>query len=324
MNKMGKFKICSFDSEKLHWIQSSPYAILFLISCLGEVTSSRITYFINRYTTLDLNTSRSFSEAIIKELLCSGNIYESKGGFFSILPPYCVQKGIEDWVVLGDARIDQILSSNALAFEITSRANISGEIFLERMLLSTKDDAINLFKILGIRLFQNHELLNLVPDIEGLQIPIPWPGYDPGSYSRWEVLNENGVWEEIEYSVNFKPGIYKGVNTDRSGKVVFEKYFYKHKNGWSPITSDEANLWLFRLAYQANKSYCSYYSTAEAKLKLPFRVPYSAYVALQYLGQKRNILNNQIIVEGIDYQSASIICQKLKIHMQLEGDQKCV
>lgn len=315
---MEGLKVLPYDQGRRICRENCPYAALLIISCLGEISHSKLTLFLNRYTIEKGGLDSRFTEHVISSLLRSGHIYEVRGGFYSALPSYAVQRDLEEWVILGDARVDHALRKQAPVFEVRSHARIN-EVNLERLLLATREDAEKVFQVTGTRAFQLTELLELIPDAKSLSVPKAWPNYVPGSYLRWQALDKQGRWESMESESDIVQGICRGLISDSEGKVISARYFFRHRDGWSPITSEEANLWVFKLADTAGEPYSAQFLTSKKVLVMPVGLPYTAYFVLKYLGHRGVVRGDQFVVEGVDYSVAQTVCQRLHIRLGVEA-----
>jgi hypothetical protein len=296
--------------------ENCPYAALLFISCSGEISNSKLNRFLDRYTLVDVPDNR-LADNIVKTLLRSGDIYEVRGGSYSALPSYAIQRSKEEWVILGDARVDHILQKEAQIFEITSNAT-TDEVTLERLLLASHEEAERLFTATKTRAFQSTELVELVPDTESLSVPKVWPNYLPTSYPRWQRLNKRGSWVPMETNDTVIQGLCRGLVLDGEDRIISAKYFFRHEDGWSPVTYEEASLWAFKSAAVAGKPYTARYVESKQTLTVPVGLPYTAYVVLKYLGHKRVVRGDSCVIEGIDYNVAETICQKLDITLVKE------
>jgi len=293
------------------------YATLLLISCIGEISHSKLTRFLTNYTIEKGDFDSQLTENIINSLLRNGHIYEVRGGFYSALPSYAIQRNSGEWVILGDARVDYLLKEEAANFRITSQTGMR-EVTIERLLLATDEESGRIFRITGTRAFQLAELVDLIPDTKSLSVPKVWPNYPPPSHQRWQRLNEQGSWEFMEPEAETHQGLCRGLITDSEGKIITARHFFRHKDGWSPITYEEASLWVFKLAATAGEPYSGRYLVSKQVLILPVGLPYTAYVVLKYLGHRRIVRDDKCIVEGIDYNVAQTVCQRLDIRLSME------
>lgn len=314
---MKGIKTHSYTEARQLCLENCAYAVLMYLSCLHEISYSRLCYFVDRYTLGQFNQHTDVSRYVINSLLISGHIYEPRGGFLAVLPPYAIQRESSKWIILGDARVDRLIANNDLTFQVTS--SIAPEdIFLERILLAESDDAVNIFQARGIRHFKLSQLIDLVPDGDSLSIPLPWSDFVPGSFTKWEVLNEYGHWDTIDSITIIEEGICRGIIVDSADRSIGERYFYRHSTGWSPITSDEANLWMFRLAATHGEPYNAKYFTMERALIMPIGLPYTAYVVLRYISKRNKIQKGNLVFYEIDFDVAQNICNKLQIKLDVE------
>lgn len=314
---MKPLKLLTYDQGSRICRESCPYAALLFISCLGEISHSKLNLFLSSYTVEKGDFDSRVTENIINSLLRNGDIYEVRGGFYSALPSYAIQRNTEEWVILGDARVDHLLRKEAPVFEVTSHVR-TNEVTIERLLLATDGEAERIFHITGTRAFQLAELVELIPDTKSLSVPKVWPNYLPGSYPRWQRLNERGCWGSMEPEAGTLQGFCRGLITDSKGRIISARYFFRHKDGWSPITYEEASLWVFKLAAMAGEPYLARYLASKQILIMPVGLPYTAYVVLKYLGHRRVVRGDKCIVEGIDYDIAQTVCQRLDIRLSVE------
>jgi hypothetical protein len=314
---MEGIRMRSYTEAKQLCSENCAYAALMYLSCLSEISYSRLCYFVDRYTLGQFGQHTDISRFVINSLLTSGHIYEPRGGFLAALPPYAIQRESSEWIVLGDARVDRFIANNGLAFQVTSSV-APEDIFLERILLAEPEDATNIFKASGVRHFKLNELLNLVPDCESLSIPLPWSDFVPGAYAKWEVLNKHGHWDMADSILTIGEGICRGIIVDSADRSMGERYFYKHSTGWSPITSEEASLWVFSTAANAGDPYDAKYLKTKHALVMPLGLPYAAYVMLRYICKRGKIHGGHLVLYEIDYEIARNICKKLQIRLDVE------
>lgn len=310
-------KLITLDEASRICREGCPYATLLLISCMGEISHSKLTRFLANYIIEKGDFDSQLTENTINSLLRNGHIYEVRGGFYSALPSYAIQRNSGEWVILGDARIDYLLKEEAADFKITSQTGMS-EVTIERLLLATDEESGRIFYITGTRAFQLAELVDLIPDTKSLSIPKVWPDYPPPSHQRWQRLNEQGSWEFMEPEAETHQSLCRGLVTDREGEVIGARYFFRHKDGWSPITYEEASLWVFKLAATTGEPYSGRYLAHKQVLILPVGLPHTAYVVLKFLGHKRMARGDKCTVEGIEYNIAQTVCQKLDIRLSME------
>jgi len=313
---MESLKLLTRDEGSRICRENCPYAALLFVSCSGEMSNSKLHRFLHRYMLVDV-PDNGLTDNIVKTLLRNGDIYEVRGGSYSALPSYAIQRKEEEWVILGDARIDNILKEETRTFEIASNVT-TDEVILERLLFASCEEAKRLFTITKTRAFQSTQLVELVPDTESLSIPKVWPNYLPTSYPRWQRLDKRGFWVPMEIKDAVTQGICRGLIVDAEDRVISAKHFFRHENGWSPITYEEASLWVFKSAALAGKPYAARYIESKQTLKMPVGLPYTAYVVLKYLGHKRVVRGDSCVVEGIEYGIAQTICQKLDITLVKE------
>lgn len=316
---MEGIEVLSYDEARQLCSESCPYAALMLVSCLGKISHSRLTYFVDGYTLTQSGQHSGISQSIINSLLRNGHLYELRGGFYSALPPYAIQRKLGEWAVLGDARVDRYVAEKTPSFRVRSSLTDEG-VFLERLVLADPEDAMHIFQASGVRPFKLAELVELVPDGEWLSAPLPWPDLVPGAYAKWEVLNKRGRWKPVGSLSDVKEGVCRGLVVDTEGRTVLERYFFRRSSNWSPITCDEARLWAFRMAALADNPYVARFLSAERTLAMPLGLPYAAYVVLRYLGERSKVRSGQLMVYGVDYEIAQIVCKKLQIRLEMEVD----
>ena len=99
---------------------------------------------------------------------------------------------------------------------------------------------------------------------------------------------------------------------------TFIRHYYRHKNGWSPQTADDAVIWKLRKAKSDGQPYQAEYSTRTNTLKIPFRIPRSGFLALKFLGQHAHYEKGGLVIEGIDFRLSERLCNKLCIKMNSE------
>lgn len=293
------------------------YATLLVISYTGEMSHSKLTRFLADYTLEKGDLDSELSENIVKSLLRSGHIYEVRGGFYSALPSYAIQRNPEEWMILGDARVDSLLKREAVDFRVTDQAAM-GEAMIERRLLASDGESRRVFHLTRTRTFDPDELVGLVPDTRSLGTPKVWPDYGSPSHRVWQKLNQEGSWEPAELENETHQTLCRGLITDRAGNAIGARYFFRHTDGWSPITYDEASLWVFKLAAKIGSPYTGRYLTHRQVLMLPVGLPYAAYVVLGFLGHTRTVKGDRVIVEGIGYDIAQTICERLDIRLITE------
>lgn len=310
-------KLITLDEASRICMEGCPYATLLLISCVDEISHSELTRFLANYTIEKSDFDSQLMENIVNSLLRNGHIYEVRGGFYSALPPYAIQRKSGEWVILGDARVDYLLKEETADFKITSLIGMS-EVMIERLLFATDIEAERIFNITGTRTFNLADLVGLIPDTESLVVPAIWPNYLPTPYPDWQRLNEYGQWESMEQSGERSQCLCRGLLTNIEGRITRMRYFFRHRDGWSPITYEEGSQWVFKLAASAGKPYSGRYLTGKQSLILPVGLPHTAYMVLRYLGNKCSVKGDKCIVEGIDYNVAQTVCQRLGIKLTKE------
>jgi len=315
---MDNIRKLPIESQRKLWLRECPYAALFLISCVGEVSQSRLTQFVNGYTALDASVSRELVGKIIRVLQRDGNIFEAKQNRYSSFPPYAIQKNQEEWLILGDARVDTFIAKGAPVFQVIRTEGSCEEIHFERLLMIENQDAHKFFSDNQIRPFQRIELVNLIQDVDRLIKPISWSEYEPNPCDRWEILSDSGYWTLAKSQSAITEELCRSINVDREGNTIIEKYYFRNKDGWSPLIIDEARLWIYRIMAEADKPYEGKYSNVNNTFQVPLGLPYTAYVALRYLGSKTKIIGNHLFVENIDFDVVKDICGRL--HIKLEVD----
>lgn len=318
--KTEGFTPASYESEKQIWLQGCPYAILYFISCVGHATHSRLANLLGRLGVDDIATGRRLVEAITEALLKSGNIYKIGDRVYAPFPPYAVQRDSEEWIILGDSRIDRFLAQSGGLFEVQSNID-KDRAYLERLLLITPDHSSTVFQLAGIRSYTREDMLALVPEVKLLTAPITWPGFEPSAYTKWEALDSNCCWIELQSRTITPEGLCRGSAVDQNSKIIFVRYFFKHQDGWSPLTSDEASLWVLKTAASIGKPYTAEYSESSNCLRLPVRIPYSAYVALRLLGHAIAVEDGTLTAKDVDSHTSRTICEKLAIRLAVRRNQ---
>jgi hypothetical protein len=277
-----------------------------------------LNHFARDYVIGDFGYHVTLTNLVVESLLMTGHIYKARSGVYAAFPTYAVQRDEEEWRILGDARVDTYLKTAGPVLEITCTLN-NGILTLERQLLATYDEARRLFEAKGITLFDTNKLLKAIPDTEQINAPTPLQDFVPSPYQRWDCLDDKGRWEQqASPGIDQKECLTQGLMLNDEGEVVRREYFFRHVNGWSPLTRDEASLLMFKTAEEAGHPYHAQYNVSDNRLSLPLGLPYSAYVALQYIGNKFYVRNNMLNIEGIDQDVSSIICRKLSIRLDLE------
>ena len=260
---------------------------------------SQLVEHITKSTALDLNSGRKLTTSLVKSLQRDGQIFEIKPNIYSALPPYAIQKNLEEWHIFGDARIDTFLKETVPVFQINFPSQISDEMRLERVLLVESVNENQLFESTGIKPFRKIDLVDLFQEAEAVVEPQVWPGYEPSPCDYWEELINGQSWQKVKSCFEIGVGLCRGINVDQKNNPLFERYYFRHKDGWSPLTLDEARLWIFRLRREAGAPFQAFYYSDDKFLILPFGLPYSAYLALRFLGDTTKIEENKIVVENI-------------------------
>ena len=315
---MDNIKIVSFEEQQKSWLRECLYSSLFLISCTGKIPLSRLIEHVTSFTALDLNSGRKLTASIVQSLQRDGQIYEIKPNVYSALPPYAIQKNLEEWHVFGDARVDISLMEKVPVFQINHPDEYTDGMILERLLLIESISEEQLFESMGIKPFRKNNLIDLFQDAEAIIEPEVWPGYEPSPCDYWEELNQGKNWQRVKSYFEIEDGLCRGINVDRKGNIVFEKYYFRHKEGWSPLTLDEARLWIFRIRSEVGNPYQSLYYYDDKSLILPFELPSSAYLALRYLGDATRVRGNKLVIENIDNNVAQIICKRMCLELREE------
>lgn len=312
--KIDGFRVASYKPLKHEWLQGAPYAVLSYISLMGMLQHSRLLTFLSGLGVDDVSIRRWLTDTIVEELLRKGDLYKVRDRLYAALPPYAIQRDAEEWIILGDTKVDRFIGEMSPIFEIQSSV---GEDFvhLERILMATYEDSVVLFERAGIRPFGKDDLLALIPDIESIVEPIPWPGLEPPAFAIWEWLDNNCQWTKLESRANTPVGLCRGSAADKDGRIMFVRYFFRHRDGWSPLTDDEASLWVLKVADSHGRPFVADYKKADKKLRLSARVPNVAYLALRILGRGRSMEDGRLVVNGIDYAFAENICKKLAIKL---------
>lgn len=307
-------RLVTLDEASRICTEGCPYSTLLLISCTHEISHLELTRFLANYTVEKSDLDSRLTENIINSLLRDGHVYEVRGGVYSALPSYAIERKSGGWVILGDARVDYLLREEAADFRITSRIGMR-EATIERLLFANDREAERIFNITRTRAFQVADLVKLMPDTESLVVPAIWPDYLPTPYADWQRLNEYGQWESMEQEAETSQCLCRGLVTNSEGRVTKSRYFFRHRDGWSPITYEEGSQWGFKLAALAGKPYSGRYLIGKQTLILPVGLPHTAFVVLKYLGNRSAVKGDKCIVEGIDYNVAQTVCKRLDIRL---------
>jgi len=276
------------------WLRMAPYALLTFISANGDVPRTRILGLLRRFG-LESERSQQLGDAILEELLRAGHIFEIGNLRYGAFPPYAIQRAEDEWLILGNVISDRILA-NADLFEI--RAAVSGEVGLERLLVVPSVNAERLLTEAHVKAFSRHALMELVPDLSTLAEPLVWDGFEPGPFARWERMNERGFWEQDTSRPDSHQGPCRGLALDANDRLLAVKNFWRHRDGWSPMTREESLLWEFKRARAAGYPRQVSYSVSLSQMEIRFRLPYAAFVALRYL--------SQVLVSGALIQAKAI------------------
>ncbi len=312
---MNSIRIVSFEEQQKSWLRECLYSSLFLISCTSKIPLSRLIEHITSFTALDLNSGRKLTASILQSLQRYGHIYEARPNVYSALPPYAIQKNFEEWHVFGDARADIILMEKAPVFQINHPDEYTDEMIFERLLLIESRSGEQLFESIGIKPFRKNNLIDLFQDAEAIVKPSVWPEYEPSPCDHWEELNQDGIWQKVNSYFEVEEGLCRGINVDQKGNIVFEKYYIRHKDGWSPLTSDEARLWIFKIRHEVGNPYQALYCCDDKSLIMPTGLPSSTYMALRYLGDTTRIRENKLVIENIENDIAQIICKRMCLEL---------
>lgn len=306
-------------SQPDEWLRMSPYAALLLISCVGDVSSSRMAHFLRGYLAVDVATSRRLSSRVLDYLQAQGHSFESRSGFYSSLPPYCIQKDVEEWLIMGDPRVDSLIASRAPHFEIRCEMTDTA-ITLERLALAGTSEATEMLALSGVRAFRQNDLIDLVPDSQYLTEPMPWSDFEPSPSDEWEILSDSGHWQSVESPLDVPRGLCRSINVDEQGHAVATRHYFRHRVGWSPITTDEARLWSIRRATAADKNHAAVLDTQSDTLTFPQEIPYAAFVAVRHLSKHIETKGGMITAVGIAPEAAILVCRKLGLRLIVVGD----
>jgi hypothetical protein len=313
------FTFGALDIEEHRWLQRSPYAVLYFMSCVGRITHSRLENLLTRLGVEDTPAARQLTRAITETLLRGGDIYRIGDRAYAPFPRYAVQRGDDEWIIIGDCIGDNLLARSGYRYEIHS--TVDGDtVFLERVLMVPPEESLSVLKSTGIRVYKLEDLLELVPDVRLLVIPLPWPNLQPGAFVKWEALRPDGHWIEVQSQTEAPEGLCRGSATDQQDRIVFVRYFFRHRDGWSPLTADEALLWALKTAAASGEPRVAEYLVSSECLCLPARIPYSAYVVVRFLGDCITVTRDTIEVNGIDYDISKAICEKLGLQFVTRRD----
>jgi len=163
-------------------------------------------------------------------------------------------------------------------------------------------------------MYRPEELLVLIPNVVSLSMPLVWTGFEPSPFARWETLDERGRWLASESRPRVT-GVCRGCAEDQEGRTISVRYFYRHPDGWSPITADDACVWSLKAASTAGQPYVAEYGTPGRILRFRTRIPYAAYVALRFLGSQIKSEDGVPVVSGIDVEHARIACNRLALRL---------
>jgi hypothetical protein len=313
--RLEGFVLAPLQHEADSWLQASPYAVLSFVSANGIVAHARLGGLLNRLGIDDIELGRDIVARIVTALLHEGHLFEVRERTYSALPPYAVEREPDEWLVLGDSRVDQRLVHDGL-FEVRSRL-VATEVVLERLLVAPYSEALHTLESANVRIFRRGDLVELLPDIHLLAAPIPWEGFEPGTFARWDVCTTSGSWQRIESRFDVDEGLCRGVALDTDGAVLATKYFFAHEDGWSPLTSDDALLWELKVLSRGSHKPRAIY--ADASLSLPCRLPYQGYVALRFLSRGIHVNGSEIVANGVAFNVAKVLCERLGLELELEG-----
>lgn len=309
---------CSYVSAKESWQRGSPYAVLFFTSCVGQASRTRLTSLLNRLGFDDAALSRRLTDSIVDALLRGGHLFEVTDSVYMSLPSYAIQTDHSEWAILGDARIDPTLRARGL--EVDVRCDVQdSSVVLERSIAGSSERMVSLLGVLGTRVFSREDLLTLIPDMKSISAPIPWEGFQPSPFARWEALDATGRWSVVE-SHSTLTGPCRGRALDEDGRTIATKYFYRHPDGWSPMTTDEARVWTLNAAASVGCPYAGRYQIDSKTLTLDVLLPYSAYLALRFLGTGIHTYEGDLVVHGLEADHARLLCERLAINLSERGD----
>jgi len=306
MNHLERLDLSTIRRE---WRATSPYLTLRFICGNPDASLSRIASLLVRLG-IDASPDSTLASTILRELLIAGHIFEAAENRFRALPPYAVQRADDEWLLLGDVSPDGRIAEKCL-FEV--RTSVKPAVSLERLAVVPGANAEAILACEGIRLFGRADLLNLVPDIREMYSPLVWEGFEPSAFGRWEVLDPAGSWRGVPGRPD-QAGLCRGVVVDNQGNTLATRYFWRHDDGWSPLSSDDAIMWVLKLTDQVRINGPATFR--DSTLEVPVRLPYRAFTALRYLAKAVITHDGRIRAEGIDEKVASQIVDRLGLSLR--------
>jgi hypothetical protein len=306
------------SQAKAGWVNNYPNALLLLASSQGEITYNSITQFSKEYLNIDNEDEVRLINSTIDYLSFNGHLFETKSRTYGVIPPYAIQKSAIEWMIFGDNRIDFPLADNLL-FETRSKFENGELIQFDRILVIDHDEALEAFRKYRVRTFEQRELLGALPDIHKLSTPSVWPNYRPNPYPNWEIVGFQGNWIGVNSAEQTINHICRGFLVNQKNKVVDEKYFYHFQQGWSPMTRNEARLWLFKLAYQNASPLHATYKRETNTLNIPGILPSNLYMTLKHIGANFSFNKGFLSIEGLKENIAVLVCNNLGVVLKLEG-----
>ncbi len=311
----GFTSLSSVDAERGQLLDSCPYSVLLFVSAVGDTSRVRLSNLLNRLGVDDRTLAREAGRALADELLQQGHLFEVRDGIVRAFPAYAVQREDWMWEVFGDARVDRFLSENKLIdFDFESKMRGS-EITIQRLVLAEPEDGRSLLEGAGVRTFSGGDLAESVPAVSNLAEPLPWPSFTPSTFARWENYSGSGEWIGIPSTAE-AVGLCRGIAEDPDGGVLAVRYFFKHLEGWSPITEEEGLLWMFKLAADGGSPFVARFDSAARRLEVPFRVPFSAYMALKFLSASLERRDGVLLATGVDTNAVRAVFVRLRIDLR--------
>jgi hypothetical protein len=239
----------------------------------------------------------------------SGDLFEDRPQRYSVFPTYAVQISDDEWSVHGSTVADAQLSDAAELFEIESGVR-DEQVTVRRTLMDTEDNARAILEESGVRSFLRTDMIDLIADVRVMNVPRTWEGYEPGPYAEWEAFDVTiGLWRSIG-RFSTQPGIRRGIAIGEDGRRLATRHFWRHADGWSPITNDDADSWVLRLSHERGMPCTAHYESARQLLTLSSRVPYSTWVALTYLGRRVATNGSSVEAQGVDVEIARLIAER--------------
>lgn len=312
--KLDGFRMTELEGARTHWLQSAPYAVLRFIAINGAASRSQLGSFLNLLGIDDSALRNDIVAQIVDALLRSGDLFEPRPQIYSALPPYAVQVSSDEWAVHGSTEVDIALGNSPELYEINASI-LEGNVLVRRILVAARDDALAAFAEVGVSIFERDDVLELIPDVRMIALPRPWEGFEPGPYAEWESFDaRTGLWRPIS-RIALMAGLCRGIAMDAEGKRLVTRYFWRHDNGWSPLTAEDADCWVLRLASQADHPVPVSYDEVQSVMTIGGRVPYPTFVALKYLAKRVTPRGSEVVAEGIDKEAVELIRDRLLLAM---------